>query len=86
MRGIVALLLLLVVALSSAQLVVQTDKGPVRGVQSEEARQFLGIPYAEPPLGKLRWADPEEKAAWSPNVLDATQYGPGLLMKHSLFF
>lgn len=36
---------------------------------------FLGIPYAEPPFGKLRFRAPAPKSPWK-GVLDATRYGP----------
>jgi Carboxylesterase family len=37
--------------------------------------QFLGLPYAAPPVGRLRWRPPQPAAHWS-GVRDATQYGP----------
>ncbi|KAL3929594.1 MAG: hypothetical protein SGBAC_012138 [Bacillariaceae sp.] len=37
---------------------------------------FGGIPYASPPIGRLRWAPPEEPPSWKPHVLDASQFGP----------
>src|SRR3954452_5173487 len=40
-------------------LVVRTDDGWVRGSASDEGRQFLGMPYAEPPTGDLRWQAPK---------------------------
>jgi len=36
---------------------------------------FRGVPYAEPPLGPLRFAAPRPAAAWS-GVRDATRFGP----------
>lgn len=36
---------------------------------------FKGIPYAEPPTGKLRWQPPVAKAAWAPTTLNATAFG-----------
>ena len=35
---------------------------------------FLGIPYAEPPIGKLRFQPPRESRPWSPALLDATNF------------
>jgi para-nitrobenzyl esterase len=53
--------------------VVMTDKGAVRGVIGDGVREFKAIPYAQPPLGELRWSLPREASAWS-GILDATQY------------
>lgn len=43
---------------------------PVGGVRS-----YLGIPYAAPPVGPLRWREPQPAAAWT-DVRKATSYGP----------
>jgi para-nitrobenzyl esterase len=48
----------------AAALVVRTDKGPVRGVESDGAREFLGVPYAAPPVGPLRWRPPQPATRW----------------------
>ncbi|MEG0323052.1 MAG: carboxylesterase family protein, partial [Raoultibacter sp.] len=45
-------------------LVVTTDKGVVRGALEDGVRVFRGIPFAEPPLGELRFAAPREALAW----------------------
>jgi para-nitrobenzyl esterase len=37
--------------------------------------KFLGIPYAEPPVGNLRWQPPRDRAPWS-SVLKATEFAP----------
>src|SRR5262249_57041437 len=43
--------------------VVATKEGPVQGVVSNGVTKFLGIPYAEPPVGNLRWRPPQDRAA-----------------------
>jgi para-nitrobenzyl esterase len=47
-------------------LVVAVDGGLVRGVREKEGavRAFLGIPYAAPPLGPLRWRPPQPVPGW----------------------
>ena len=54
--------------------IVMTERGPVRGTVGFNFRQFLGIPYAAPPVGKLRWRPPQEHARWF-TPLDATRFG-----------
>jgi para-nitrobenzyl esterase len=57
-----------------APLLIQTDKGPVLGSLAGSTRAFLGIPYAAPPVGELRWKSPAPAAAWT-GTLNATQLG-----------
>jgi len=54
--------------------VVRTASGPVRGVIHDGLREFKGIPYAQPPVGDLRWTLPRPAKPWK-DVLDATTYG-----------
>jgi para-nitrobenzyl esterase len=44
--------------------VVRTAYGPVRGFTRDAAMEFLGIPFAAPPVGELRWRPPEPAARW----------------------
>ena len=53
--------------------VVDTKEGPVRGFTDEGVNIFLGIPYAAPPVGDLRWRPPQPVEPWS-DTLDATSY------------
>jgi para-nitrobenzyl esterase len=54
--------------------IVQTNEGPVKGSLTKGVAEFLGIPYAAPPVGNLRWRPPVSHAHWT-KVLDATAYG-----------
>ena len=54
--------------------IVQTQSGTVQGLSDAKSVKFLGIPYAKPPVGELRWANPVPPDPWS-GVRDATQYG-----------
>lgn len=57
-------------------LVVKTDRGKVRGKLSpdKKVRIFLGIPYAAPPVGPLRWRPPQPAKKWH-GVRAATEWG-----------
>jgi para-nitrobenzyl esterase len=54
--------------------VVQTTRGAVRGTWENGIAVFRGIPYAEPPIGKLRFKPPVVRARWD-GVRDATRFG-----------
>jgi para-nitrobenzyl esterase len=61
---------------SADDLSVKTDKGRVQGKASDDhqVRIFLGIPYAAPPVGPLRWKPPQPAKKWS-GTRDATSFG-----------
>ena len=48
--------------------------GEIQGSVQGTSRQFLGIPYAKPPVGALRWKPPQPADPWTA-PLDATQFG-----------
>jgi para-nitrobenzyl esterase len=54
---------------------VATASGAVRGTARRGVNVFRGIPFAAPPVGKLRFRPPAAPAPW-PGVLDATHAGP----------
>ncbi|KAJ8060122.1 hypothetical protein OCU04_010474 [Sclerotinia nivalis] len=65
-------------------LVVQTTSGEIRGFINQTAPQvlqFLGVPYAEPPVGDLRFAAPQTKAKGSP--INATTFPPSCVQGSS---
>src|SRR5205823_2282746 len=54
--------------------VIVTSHGRVRGFVDSGMRKFLGIPYAAPPVGDLRWRPPQPPAP-RPAPLDAVAFG-----------
>ncbi|MFD7071137.1 carboxylesterase/lipase family protein [Streptomyces sp. NPDC059913] len=59
---------------NSTGTVVDTTAGTVRGTRSGELNSFRGIPYAAPPVGRLRWTPPRPPAPWT-GVRDTTRPG-----------
>jgi para-nitrobenzyl esterase len=55
--------------------VIETSAGRLRGRESEGLRIFRGVPYAEPPVGPLRFRPPEPVRPWA-GVRDALEPGP----------
>ncbi len=62
---------------------VETLAGPIEGAASAAGQAFLGIPYAAPPVGELRWRAPQPVAAWT-KPRPATELGPTCLQNLSL--
>src|SRR6266487_2838784 len=62
-------------AASAGGPVTGTANGAVRGLANGAVDEFLGIPYAAPPVGALRWQPPQPAASWS-GVRDATKFAP----------
>ncbi|MFE5481637.1 carboxylesterase/lipase family protein [Streptomyces sp. NPDC056527] len=60
---------------SGARPEVRTVAGAVRGVREAGVAVFRGIPFAEPPVGALRFAAPRPVRGWS-EVREAVSYGP----------
>ena len=54
---------------------VKTENGVVEGINDSGILIFKGIPFAEPPVGKLRWKEPQPVKNWS-GVLKATKFAP----------
>ena len=53
---------------------VTIDTGKLRGEAQGAVVSFKGIPFAQPPVGDLRWRPPQPVAKWQ-GVRDATSYG-----------
>jgi len=54
---------------------VKVEGGSLVGEATDRADIFRNIPFAAPPVGKLRWAPPQPAARWS-GERDATKNGP----------
>jgi para-nitrobenzyl esterase len=54
---------------------VKTDNGVVEGTEHTGILSFKGIPFGAPPVGELRWKEPQPAANWT-GVRQATQFGP----------
>jgi para-nitrobenzyl esterase len=52
----------------------QTQSGPVCGVTANGVTSYLGIRYAAPPVGRLRWKPPRPVAPWT-QTFQATEAG-----------
>ena len=53
---------------------VKTESGIVEGKEGGAVHAFLGIPYAAPPVGDMRWKAPAPAAKWT-DVRQATDFG-----------
>ncbi|MBN2239264.1 MAG: carboxylesterase/lipase family protein [Dehalococcoidales bacterium] len=56
------------------QAVVNTKSGALEGFYQDGIYQFRGVPYAEPPVGPLRWLPPQPVTSWE-GVRPVKAYG-----------
>jgi para-nitrobenzyl esterase len=54
--------------------IVCTEGGAIRGTIDGPTQGFKGIPYAQPPVGPLRWRPPAPPVVWQ-GVRSGAQYG-----------
>src|SRR5690242_13371864 len=71
-------------AAKSGGLVIATADGAVRGKAVAATDEYLGIPYAAPPVGALRWQPPKPPAPWH-SVRAATSFAPHCPQPSSAF-
>ena len=70
------------VTVKQGKLMVITETfhdGGFSGADGKKVDVFKGIPFAEPPLGWLRFLPPVEKSSWGDEVYNATYFRPGCL-------
>jgi para-nitrobenzyl esterase len=54
--------------------IIHTEQGPLTGLSVSGEDQYLGIPYAAPPIGNLRWRPPQPPSHFD-GVFQATEFG-----------
>jgi para-nitrobenzyl esterase len=64
--------------------IVTIEGGEARGAAVADGYAFLGLPYAAPPVGELRWRPPQRPPSWR-GVRDATQYAASCPQRPSGF-
>lgn len=53
---------------------VETKYGVVEGIEEDGVKKFLGVPFAQAPVGELRWKAPQPVQAWE-GVREAKAFG-----------
>lgn len=91
----IVLAILLILGLSSAAKAENVDcsapvkvgSGQLKGFEESNKAScgYLGIPFAAPPVGELRWKAPQPPAKWE-GLKNADAYGPWCLQKSNLPF
>ncbi|MGH9616776.1 MAG: carboxylesterase/lipase family protein [Acidobacteriaceae bacterium] len=69
---------------ASAQDIVSIHTGRIQGSTQAGVTSFKGVPFAAPPVGKLRWMPPQPAAKWS-GVRQSTQFGHDCMQVPSIF-
>jgi para-nitrobenzyl esterase len=54
---------------------VQIRHGTLEGIKDRDVFKFLGIPYAAPSVGDLRWRTPQPPGAWN-GIRQTKWFGP----------
>jgi para-nitrobenzyl esterase len=71
--GLLAALFAFTAEAGAPTVVIKTADGRIAGTVRNGVQAFEGIPFAAPPLGRLRWRDPQPVKPWK-TVLRATRY------------
>ena len=66
--------------LAQSGLQVKVSTGVLEGVDESGLRSFKGVPYAAPPVGDLRWREPQPAKVWS-GVRKADKFGPRAMQR-----
>ncbi len=87
MKTLLLILLLILPLFTIAQLTdentpprVNTANGVLEGINDSGILTFKGVPFAQPPVGDLRWKTPQPVKNWE-GVRKATQFGPRAMQR-----
>ncbi len=80
MKLFISLLLLLNSTIIFSQMndykpIIQTQNGKIQGTNESGIKVFKGIPFAAPPVGDLRWKEPQPVQNWE-GIRSAEKFGP----------
>lgn len=83
MKNIVVACVILLFASSrfSAQIIVQTPNGKLQGAVENGFASFKGVPFAQPPVGDLRFKPPLSPKSWS-GIRKADTFSAGCTVLH----
>ncbi len=70
-----ALCVLSLNATAQQRVEVKVAGGLLSGIDSSGVKVFKGVPFAAPPVGPLRWREPQPVTPWQ-GVRPATEFGP----------
>ena len=81
MKKLLAIIFAVIFNLASfAQPIVITKFGLIKGNNNGSILEFLGIPFAKPPLDSLRWKPPQDPDHWNDTLL-CQSFKPGCIQK-----
>ena len=65
---------------------ISVNQGKLTGVYNEEktVEVYAGIPYAKPPVGELRWKEPQEPDKWE-GVLKCDTFAPMSMQQKNIY-
>jgi para-nitrobenzyl esterase len=63
--------------------VAKVDAGPVRGASVGDVISWKGIPFAAPPVGELRFRNPQPVKAWE-GIKETTKFAPAAMQTDDL--
>ena len=86
-RGVLVIVALLFGCLTACSdtsvtpdLMVETREGPVLGKAEDGVKHWLGLPFAAPPVGELRFKAPQPTKRWS-ELLETTEHRSACVQK-----